>query len=49
MLASGIAKAKVPVEWHVIDRIPTTATGKVKKFELAAQRERTPTEMGAAL
>lgn len=48
MLASGIAKAKLPVEWHVIDRIPTTATGKVKKFELVALRERMPSTIGAA-
>ena len=48
MLGLGIAKAKVPVEWHFVDRIPTTATGKVKKFELAALRERAPMEQGAA-
>ena len=48
MLRSGIAKGKVPVEWHVVDKIPTTATGKVKKFELAAMRERIHTQHGAA-
>ena len=48
MLGLGMAKAKVPVEWHLIDRIPTTATGKVKKFELVALRERTPTHQGAS-
>ena len=42
MIACGITKAKVPVEWHVIDAIPTTATGKVKKFELSAMREQIP-------
>ena len=48
MLESGIARAKVPVEWHVIDRIPITATGKVKKHELVAWRGRMATETGAA-
>ena len=48
MLASGITRAKVPIEWHFLDRIPTTATGKVKKFELAAMRERVTTQQGAA-
>jgi acyl-CoA synthetase (AMP-forming)/AMP-acid ligase II len=47
MFASGIAKAKVPVEWHFIDRIPTTATGKVKKFELAKLRGQVPHQQGA--
>ena len=31
---SGLAKAKMPVEWHVADSIPTTASGKVQKFAL---------------
>ena len=48
MLGLGMTRAKVPVEWHLIDRIPTTATGKVKKFELVALRERTSTHQGAA-
>ena len=46
MLESGIAKAKVPVEWHVIEQIPTTTTGKVKKFELVALRDRMTTKTG---
>jgi len=48
MLGLGIARAKVPVEWHFIDRIPTTATGKVKKFELAGLRDQAPMQPGAA-
>jgi acyl-CoA synthetase (AMP-forming)/AMP-acid ligase II len=48
MISSGIAKAKVPVEWHVVDRIPTTATGKIKKFELVALRAHMSTPAGAA-
>ncbi|MEH3140585.1 MAG: AMP-binding protein [Mycobacterium kyogaense] len=29
-----LAKAKLPVEWHVVESIPTTASGKVQKFRL---------------
>ena len=31
-----LARAKLPVEWHVVDSIPTTASGKVQKFRLAS-------------
>ncbi|OPX12035.1 class I adenylate-forming enzyme family protein [Mycobacterium sp. AT1] len=30
----GLAKAKLPTEWHVVKRIPTSASGKVQKFGL---------------
>ena len=29
-----LAKAKFPVEWHVVASIPSTASGKVQKFRL---------------
>jgi acyl-CoA synthetase (AMP-forming)/AMP-acid ligase II len=32
--AARLAKAKLPVEWHVVAAIPTTASGKVQKFRL---------------
>lgn len=38
LIEAGLAKAKIPVEWNVIDRIPVTATGKVQKHLLAQQR-----------
>ncbi len=31
---AGLAKAKLPIEWHVVASIPTTASGKVQKFRL---------------
>ena len=31
----GLAKQKIPVEWHVVAEIPTTASGKVQKHRLA--------------
>ncbi|WP_227012960.1 class I adenylate-forming enzyme family protein [Pseudonocardia sp. EC080610-09] len=35
-LAAGrLAKAKTPVEWHVVAAIPTTASGKIRKNALA--------------
>lgn len=30
----GLAKAKLPTEWHVVQHIPTSASGKVQKFRL---------------
>jgi acyl-CoA synthetase (AMP-forming)/AMP-acid ligase II len=30
----GLAKAKFPVEWHVLEAIPTSPTGKIQKFRL---------------
>ncbi|MGW0040019.1 class I adenylate-forming enzyme family protein [Gordonia sp. NPDC003376] len=30
-----LARAKFPVEWHVVENIPTTASGKIQKFRLA--------------
>lgn len=38
LLESGLAKAKIPVEWNVVDQIPVTATGKVQKHLLAQLR-----------
>jgi acyl-CoA synthetase (AMP-forming)/AMP-acid ligase II len=29
-----LAKAKLPVEWHVVEAIPTSASGKIQKFRL---------------
>ncbi len=29
-----LARAKLPVEWHVVETIPTSASGKVQKFRL---------------
>jgi acyl-CoA synthetase len=29
-----LAKAKLPVEWHVVAAIPTSPSGKVQKFAL---------------
>ncbi|GAA4546570.1 class I adenylate-forming enzyme family protein [Pseudonocardia xishanensis] len=36
-----LAKQKIPVEWHVLDALPMTASGKVRKHELQAWREKT--------
>jgi acyl-CoA synthetase len=30
----SLAKAKMPVDWHVVEAIPTSASGKVQKFRL---------------
>ncbi len=30
----GLARQKIPVEWHVVAEIPATATGKVQKHQL---------------
>ncbi|TCK21137.1 class I adenylate-forming enzyme family protein [Pseudonocardia endophytica] len=30
----GLARQKIPVEWHVVDDIPATASGKVQKHRL---------------
>jgi acyl-CoA synthetase len=38
-----LAKAKLPVEWHVVKSIPRTATGKIQKFRL-----RELTDVGSA-
>jgi acyl-CoA synthetase len=32
----GAARQKTPVHWRLVDALPTNASGKVKKFELAA-------------
>jgi acyl-CoA synthetase (AMP-forming)/AMP-acid ligase II len=36
-----LAKQKVPVEWHVVDVLPMTASGKVQKHKLVELREQT--------
>lgn len=41
----GAARQKTPVHWRVVDALPANASGKVKKFELAAQLA---AELGAA-
>jgi acyl-CoA synthetase (AMP-forming)/AMP-acid ligase II len=33
---AGLARQKTPVAWHVVDALPMTPSGKVKKFELVA-------------
>jgi acyl-CoA synthetase len=33
--AAGLARQKTPAGWHFLDALPMTASGKVKKFELA--------------
>lgn len=33
--SSGLARQKTPVEWHFVNALPMTPSGKVKKFELA--------------
>lgn len=38
LTANGLAKVKVPQEWHLLDSLPTTATGKVQKHLLAEAR-----------
>jgi acyl-CoA synthetase (AMP-forming)/AMP-acid ligase II len=38
LLDLGLAKAKVPVEWNVVDSIPVTPSGKVQKHLLAGLR-----------
>lgn len=43
LLDAGMAKAKVPSEWHIVDRIPTTATGKVQKHLLLRERANSET------
>lgn len=32
--SARLARVKFPVEWHVVENIPTTASGKVQKFRL---------------
>jgi acyl-CoA synthetase (AMP-forming)/AMP-acid ligase II len=39
MLDQGIAKQKVPTEWHMVPEIPMTSSGKVQKHLLRARRE----------
>jgi acyl-CoA synthetase (AMP-forming)/AMP-acid ligase II len=33
---AGLARQKTPVAWHVVEALPMTPSGKVKKFELVA-------------
>jgi acyl-CoA synthetase len=37
LAVEGLARQKVPVRWEFVDRLPRTASGKVKKGELTAQ------------
>ncbi|SNR92705.1 acyl-CoA synthetase [Haloechinothrix alba] len=39
LLDEQLAKAKVPTEWHIVEEIPTTASGKVQKHLLRAHRD----------
>jgi acyl-CoA synthetase len=36
---AGLARQKTPVEWHFLDTLPMTPSGKVKKFELVRSTE----------
>jgi acyl-CoA synthetase len=36
---AGLARQKTPVEWHFLDALPMTPSGKVKKFELVRSTE----------
>ncbi|WCT05773.1 class I adenylate-forming enzyme family protein [Rhodococcus qingshengii] len=38
MIAQDVARAKIPSEWHFVDEIPTTASGKVQKHLLHGAR-----------
>lgn len=35
LIELGLAKAKIPVRWHLVDEIPATASGKLQKHRLA--------------
>lgn len=35
LAAQKLARAKTPVEWHVVAEIPATASGKIQKHALA--------------
>ena len=37
--AAGLARQKTPAAWHFLDALPTTPSGKVKKFELLRAME----------
>ncbi|MET7395136.1 AMP-binding protein [Dactylosporangium sp. NPDC005572] len=39
MAEQDVARAKVPAEWHVVDRLPRTASGKIQKHLLRAARD----------
>ncbi|MGQ4598888.1 AMP-binding protein [Nocardia sp. R6R-6] len=41
LIESGLAKAKVPVEWTILDHLPVTASGKIQKHLLAELRNTT--------
>jgi acyl-CoA synthetase len=36
---TGLARQKTPVDWHFLDALPMTPSGKVKKFELVRTTE----------
>src|SRR5262249_49101176 len=39
MLDRGVARVKIPTEWHIIDALPRTSSGKVQKYLLRAWRD----------
>ncbi|MGQ4618655.1 AMP-binding protein [Nocardia sp. R7R-8] len=43
-----VAKTKFPVEWHVVEEIPTTASGKIQKYRLREMAD-LEVEVGARL
>lgn len=49
MAGQDVARAKIPAEWHVVPEIPRTASGKVQKHLLRADRDGTaPTDLAPA-
>ncbi|NMO01429.1 cyclohexanecarboxylate-CoA ligase [Gordonia sp. TBRC 11910] len=46
--AMKLARAKLPVQWHVVASIPTTASGKIQKFRLVDLND-LATELAARL
>ncbi|MEO3862673.1 AMP-binding protein [Acrocarpospora sp. B8E8] len=39
MIGQDMARAKVPTEWHIVDQLPRTASGKLQKHLLRAARD----------
>ena len=45
--AERLAKSKRPQRWHVVDELPRTSVGKIRKFQLKAQAAATPSAAAA--
>ncbi|MFC8662198.1 class I adenylate-forming enzyme family protein [Streptomyces sp. NPDC057199] len=39
MIEQDVARAKIPTEWHLVDQLPRTASGKIQKHLLRAARD----------